>query len=530
MVPPLTATPAIPTPARSSTCRTDGASLLLQRSLRPSRHTIKLDQLLSAIPFQVAQGDKRIEVTALCTDSRRALPGCVFFARQGKKHNGNDYVEDAIHRGAVAIVTEHKIWAPRKATVIEVDNLPLALAAACSSFYDHPQLGLELWGITGTAGKTVTAYLARLMLGQNPNLIGLLGTNQYILGMRTLPAYRTTPEPTDLYAMFAQMRNSGCEKVVMEVSSHGIDQGRVLGLRMKTAVFLNLSAEHLDYHGDMESYYLTKRRIFDGTNGPTPENAVIHLDDAYGERLLRELPPSVRVVTFGFSKAADIQALDVEYTERQTRFTLQWPSGKIRVVSPLLGAFNLSNLLAAFAIAYTHGCDLETLPGKLIDFDGIRGRMERVDLGQPFSVVIDYAHTAESYNKGLAMLRSLSKGKLVTVFGCGGQRDRARRPEIVRAVAAHSDAMILTADNPRAEDPEQIFADMRQGLSAEDDACFIADRRRAISIALDAARPGDTVLVAGKGHETFQEFADSVVPFDDRAVIRELLQRKSMLH
>lgn len=491
---------------------------------------MKLEELLATIPCQVAQGDKNIAVTAICTDSRRALPGCVFFARRGKRYNGNDYIEDAIHRGAVAIVTEHKVWAPRKTTVFEVQDLPAALAAACRRFYENPQAGLKIMGITGTAGKTVTAYLVRLLVDQSPNPVGLLGTNQYILGLRTLPAYRTTPEPTDLYAMFAQMRNANCDSVVMEVSSHGIDQGRVLGLHMQTAVFLNLSAEHLDYHGDMESYYLTKRRIFDGTNGPVPEVAVINLDDAYGERLLRELPTSVRPVSFGLSKAADIHAIDIEYTNRQTKFTLKWPEGQVRVVSPLLGAFNLSNLLAAFAVAYAHGRELESLPGKLIDFDGIRGRMEQVDLGQAFSVVIDYAHTAESYQKGLAMLRSLSKGKIITVFGCGGQRDRARRPEIVRAVAAHSDAMILTADNPRGEDPEQIFDDMRQGLSAGDDACFIADRRRAISIALDAACPGDIVFVGGKGHETFQEFADSVVPFDDRAVVRELLQRKAMLH
>lgn len=498
---------------------------LLQRGLRPAQSMTTLAQLFSGQPVRQTDGDMRKPVRQLCTDSRRVTPGALFFALPGRRTAGVHYVEEAIDRGAVAIVSPEVIWVPRKITLIVVDDIRRVLANVARAYYGEPQDSLALTGITGTSGKTVVASLLRHLLEEREP-VGLLGTIHYSLGRRTLPAYRTTPEPVDLYAMLAQMKAGDCRGAILEISSHGIDQGRVDQLPFEMLVFLNLTPQHLDYHGSMEEYYQTVKRAFDGTCAQRPKHAILNIDDPHGIRLLAELPTDIETLTFGFHEQAQIRATDIVCEPHQTCFTLRVGDESWRVVSPMLGHFNVGNALAALAVGHLQGLGWGAMVRRLFDFEGVRGRMERVDEGQPFNVVVDYMHTAVSYERGLEMLRGITSGRLITVFGCGGDRDPRQRPLVTKAVLVASDLAFATADNPRSETLEAIFNDMRAGVKVGDAIHFVENRRHAISLALDAARPGDTVLVAGKGHETYQEYADSVMPFDDRSIVRELLRKK----
>lgn len=500
-------------------------SQLLERGLRNPRNMLTLEQLLKNVPVTSAEGGRRLGVRQLCTDSRRVTPGAVFFALPGRRTRGTFFVEEAIDRGAVAVITEESIWVPRNVARVVVSDVREALVQIARRFYGYPERDLKLFGISGTAGKTVVASLLRYLLEED-GAVGLLGTINYSLGKRTLPAYRTTPEPVDLYAMLAQMRDGGCRKAVLEISSHGIDQGRVSKLNFDTLAFLNLSTQHLDYHGSMDAYFDTILKAFDGRNGAMPRSAVINLSDAYGARLEKVLGPEIATVTFGFNSGATIWADEVECLPTQTRFVLHHGESSWQVVSNLIGELNVSNTLAALALGFSAGLSFESMIRRLFDFEGVRGRMERIDQGQPYNVVVDYMHTPEAYQAGLATLRSLTSGRLITVFGCGGDRDRSQRPVITETVARNSDLVFATADNPRSEELEQIFEDMKRGVRVGDSVHFLENRRHAISLALDSAEPGDTVLIAGKGHETYQEYADSVMPFDDRAVVRDLIKKK----
>ncbi len=485
-----------------------------------------INDLFADLPHVRIEGNARAVVRGLCTDSRRVTPGAIFFAMAGRRTSGKFFIEEAVQRGALAVVAEEKVWVPRKTTFIQVADMRTALVSVARRFFGKPDESLQVTGITGTGGKTVVASLVREFMHSEESPMGLLGTIHYAIGARTLPAYRTTPEPIDLYGLFSQMVRTKAQCAVMEVSSHGIDQGRVAGLGFEVAVFTGLYPEHLDYHGSLEAYFDTVKKVFDGRNGPAPKHAIINTDDSWGQRLKAELEGSCRIISFGTGSEANFRASNIEYRVDGTRFDLTLDGKTVRVFSPLLGDFNVSNLLAALAVVKAVGGEVTAALGKLIDFDGVRGRIERVEEGQPFSVIVDYAHSEGAYEKTLDMLRSLTKGRLITVFGCGGDRDPARRPNVARIVAERSDLAYATTDNPRGESVEDIFADMRTGIRVCDPVHFIEDRRHAISVALDAAEPGDIVLIAGKGHETFQEYADSVVPFDDRAVARELIRKK----
>ena len=314
----------------------------------------------------------------------------------------------------------------------------------------------------------------------------------------------------------------------MEVSSHGIDQQRVQGMAFSVAVFTNLTRDHLDYHKTLENYFAVKARLFDGRVGGTPKAAVINLDDPYGRRLLETAPAGMQVVTFGEHPEAQVRAEAIELGFKGTAFRLVYPGGSLAVLSPLIGRYNVSNLLAAFAALLALGRDLPEAAASLATFRGPAGRMERIEAGQAFNVLVDYAHTDDALRNTLGMLRTITPGRLLVVFGCGGNRDRSKRPLMTRAVQEVADFAWATADNPRSEALSQIFTDMRAGVTDEAKIVFVEDRRRAISLALDQARPGDSLLIAGKGHETFQEFADTVIPFDDRQVVRELIAVKQL--
>ncbi len=483
----------------------------------------KLSDYLSEDEVSAVKGSLARPISGLAIDSRRVVPGNVFFALPGLRTDGAHYVDEAISRGAVAIVSQ---FMPRttqaKITFVQTPD-PRALVAKVARRYNRqPDTDLEVVGITGTNGKTTVAHLVRhLLVGQKP--VGLLGTIAYDLGARTVPSFKTTPEAIDTFGMLAQMRDAGCEQAVMEVSSHGIDQHRVDGLRLRAAVYTNLTRDHLDYHASMDEYFEVKARLFTGELGDRPEVAVINLDDVHGPRLLEKLSPSQQRVTFGQHPDADIRAVEVDTGFKGTQFRLIWPNGERVMHSPMIGDYNLSNVLAAIATAYGMGRRPEDFLPRLDTFAGVPGRMERIEEGQPFNVLVDYAHTDDALRNALTMLRQVTPGRLMVVFGCGGNRDRAKRPMMVQAVQEQADFAFATADNPRREDLAQIFSDMKEGVTEPGKITWIDDRRRAISLALDMAKPGDSLLIAGKGHEPYQEFADTVVPFDDRLVARELI-------
>jgi len=470
--------------------------------------------------------DKR--VTCLITDSRRVVPGALFFALGGLRTDGNLFIEEAVDRGAVAVVSEQDLGSRFPIDFVQVPDARQALAEVARRFYGCPDDELEVYAVTGTNGKTTVSMLAQHLMG-GQDAVGLIGTIRYDLGRRTLPSFRTTPESVDVFALLDQMRKNGCRKVSMEVSSHGIDQKRTHGLQVEVAAFLNLTQDHIDYHKTMEAYYQVKRRLFNGEMGRLPRQAVVNVDSDYGRRLLSEIPDSVKVTRFAVDAEAEVRAEAVRLYPDRTEFRLVWPEGSAEVVSPLLGRYNVSNLLAALAMGRAGGGDIEEMLERLAAFPSVPGRMERIDCGQDFNVLVDYAHTDDALRHACGMLRELTSGRLIVVFGCGGDRDRGKRPLMLRTVLEGADRAYVTADNPRSEPLEQIFADMRAAIGRgkeADSVEFVDDRKRAISLALDEAREGDCVLIAGKGHEAYQEFEGTVIPFDDRQVARELIRLK----
>jgi UDP-N-acetylmuramoyl-L-alanyl-D-glutamate--2,6-diaminopimelate ligase len=474
------------------------------------------------------KGSLELPISGIVMDSRRVVPGNLFFALPGLRTDGAGFIDEAINRGAVAVVTSKlPLHAPAKVTFIQVSDTRAMLARVAQRYYRFPDRDMAVVGVTGTNGKTTVTHLVKHFLNGDQK-VGLLGTINYDLGSRTVPSFKTTPESIDIYGMLAQMRDAGCRQAVMEVSSHGIDQQRVLGMQFAVAVFTNLTQDHLDYHKTLEAYFEVKSRFFTGKIGSEPKAAVINLDDPYGEKLAGAISSRVQTVTYGENPKAQVRAEEVSLNFKNSTFKLIWPNGSMIVDSPLIGRYNVSNLLAAIATAWVMGRDPSVFLAKLKAFKGVAGRMERIDEGQPFNVLVDYAHTDDALHNALGMLRAITPGKLFVVYGCGGNRDRAKRPLMTKAVQAFADYAIATADNPRSEALSQIFADMKGGVTAPDKITWVEDRRRAISLALDAAGPGDCLLIAGKGHESYQEFADTVIPFDDRQVVRELIAIKAL--
>jgi UDP-N-acetylmuramoyl-L-alanyl-D-glutamate--2,6-diaminopimelate ligase len=467
-------------------------------------------------------------ISGLTMDSRRVVPGNLFFALPGLRTDGAAYVDEAVNRGAVAVVSQKPVVLPYgKVTFIQVPDARVTLARVAQRYYRFPDRELDVVGVTGTNGKTTVTHLIKHFLNGQQK-VGLIGTVNYDLGLRTVPSYKTTPESLDLYGMLAQMRDAGCRQAVMEVSSHGIDQKRVLGMHFGVVVFTNLTRDHLDYHKSLDAYFEVKARLFAGGTGAMPKAAVVNLDDPYGRELAARIPAGVRRITFGEHPDADIRAEALALEFRRTSFRLVWPGGTALVESPLIGRYNVSNLLAALAACHALGRDLGVLLPKLGLFRSVAGRMERIEEGQPFNVLVDYAHTDDALRNALGMLRAVTPGRLLVVYGCGGNRDRTKRPLMTRAVQERADFAWATADNPRAEPLARIFADMKEGIVNAGAIAFVEDRRRAISLALDAARPGDCLLIAGKGHESYQEFDDTIIPFDDRQVVRELIGVKQI--
>ena len=492
----------------------------------PQPRIPNLKALFKHVEHEHFRGEGNTGITCLITDSRRVVPGAVFFAIPGLRTDGNLHVEEAVDRGAVAVVSDRPVPKHFSAGYIQVKDVRVALAEASRWFSRQPDEQLDIIGITGTNGKTTVSSLTQFLLTEAPGDTGLLGTVKYDLGRRTLPSYKTTPESVDIFAMLDQMVDAGCRRSVIEVSSHAIDQKRTQFLRVPVAAFLNLTQDHIDYHQSMEAYFETKLRLFTGEGQNRVEAAVLNMDDPWVKTVPARIPEGVRQITFGFSEGAVIRGSELEMGPAGSHFRVTWPEGSGIVETRELGVYNASNVLAALALAYAMRTDIQPLLDKVKAFPGVPGRMEKIEEGQPFNVLVDYAHTDDALRNALRMLRDVTPGKLHVVFGCGGNRDRGKRPLMTKAVLEMADFAWATTDNPRKEAPAQIFEDMREGVATDERLQFVEDRRRAISLALEAAAPGDCVLIAGKGHETFQEFADTVIPFDDRSVARDLLKLK----
>jgi UDP-N-acetylmuramoyl-L-alanyl-D-glutamate--2,6-diaminopimelate ligase len=461
-------------------------------------------------------------VSGLAYDSRRVEPGFVFFAFPGSRADGREFAREAAQRGALAVLSESPEPEGFPGLWIEVEHGRRALAAAARNFHGRPDERLMLTGITGTNGKTTTSYLADAVLRAAGHTTGLFGTIEHRVAAHAIEAANTTPESLDLMQYFAQLERAGGDHVVMEVSSHALALGRVHGLRFHTVVFTNLTRDHLDYHGGMEEYFAAKQALFEGAGGPPPCCAVLNRDDPYAARL--RIDPATRVYSYGRGAGADIRARRIAGGFRGLRLEVAYGRGRIGVASALVGGFNVYNILAACAVGLSYGVEPETIARGIAKCRGVPGRFERVDEGQPFLVVVDYAHTDDALRNVIGAARSLKPRRVITLFGCGGDRDRAKRPLMGQAAAEASDLVVLTSDNPRSEDPLAIMNDALVGIRRHTTPHIVEpDRAAAIARALGEAREGDLVILAGKGHETYQVTRAGKAPFDDREVARSVL-------
>lgn len=490
-----------------------------------------LNEWVKSFPIAEVIGETDLEIQAIVSDYRKATPGALFVALTGSKEEGRRFISEAIDRGAVAVVTEGTIreessTAKRAATFLRVQDSRQALAHLASSFWGDPTDRLRLIGVTGTNGKTTTAFLIRSLLQAAGLKTGLLGTIHYDLGGRLLPATQTTPGLLELRQLLVGMREKGLTDAVMEVSSHALDQGRVAGLRFDAAVFTNLTQDHLDYHGTLEAYFAAKRRLFDQVD-PSEGRGVVNIDDPWGARLRSEIPG--RSWGYGIERRGEIYPTSILSDLNGTRMRVETPLGPIDVSSPLLGRYNAYNLLAAIGVGATLGLSGEAIGAGLSAMKEVPGRFERIDLGQDFNVIVDYAHTEDALSRLLQAVSDLSPRRIITVFGCGGDRDRGKRSKMGAVSARLSDRTFLTSDNPRSESPLSIIQEIEAGLRSEDasaDYEIIPNRREAIDLAIALAERGDAVVVAGKGHEYYQIIGAERLPFDDREVARAALAKR----
>ena len=487
---------------------------------------MRLTEILQGIEPVATVGLRDLDIASLRYDSRAVTPGDLFVAIRGEKADGNEFVASALARGAVAIVSELPVPHGFDRTWVQVASARQALALAAANFYRHPGRSLRLVGVTGTNGKTTTTHLLEAILRAAGESVGLIGTVEYRSPAGPVqPAPHTTPESLDLQALLAQWRDAGVGWAVMEVSSHGLALERVYGLPFTAAVFTNLSRDHLDFHGDFESYFAAKQRLFLGQGAPPPPVVAVNADDPYGCRL--GTAAGGRLWLYGFNRTAQVSARDLELSSSGLRFVLSTPAGSAVIQSRLAGRPNVSNILAASAAALGLGLSLEQIRAGVEALACVPGRFERIEAGQPFEVMVDFAHTDLALQSLLQTARETSRGRLILVFGCGGDRDRTKRPVMGEIAARLADVVILTNDNPRSEDPVRIVNDIVVGLQKAGGTCDIhLDRQEAIARAFELARAGDTVLLAGKGHERTQILADRVVPWSDQEAARRLLAQK----
>jgi UDP-N-acetylmuramoyl-L-alanyl-D-glutamate--2,6-diaminopimelate ligase len=497
---------------------------------------VKLLDLLSDVEGARFVGDSAVEVSGLSYRSDLAGPGHLFFCVPGLVHDGHAFAPQAVERGAGALCVERELPLPVAQAV--VPSVRRALGPVAAAFYGYPSDRLTTLGITGTNGKTTTAYLVAFFLADQDLSPGLLGTVERRIAGESLPAERTTPEAPDVQGDLAAMVAGGDRAAVLEVSSHALELGRAAGISFSAVAFTNLTQDHLDFHPDLEAYFAAKSRLFDAPgSGRDRPPAVINIDDAYGRLLIERLAPERMLTYSADGREADMRAEEVRADSGGSQALFRLGGRAIangraadsglsvtrRLEVPLFGRYNVANALCALGLGLAVGLDLDRMLSALPRFSGVPGRLERIDRGQGFTVLVDYAHTPDSVENVLRGAREVIAGRLIAVFGCGGDRDRGKRPLMGAAAERGADLVVVTSDNPRSERPEDILRDIVAGLDRPQEALVEVDRRAAIRAAFEAARPGDAVLILGKGHERGQEFAHETLPFDDREVAADLL-------
>ncbi len=499
--------------------------------------TVALEALLRGLHYRLLQGSLNVEVPAIVADSREVTPGSLFVCLPGYHTEGgeqradrHEFIPDALSRGARALVVQREVHAPSGVTVVQVDDVWLALAELSSRFYRQPSQEMTLIGVTGTSGKTSTVYFVDAVLRAAGWPTARLGTVEHRVMDQVFPARQTTPESPELQRLLRRAADQGCRAVVMEVSSHALELRRVAGIAFDVGVFTNLGRDHLNFHPDLHHYRQAKGKLFEQlASGGKDAVAVINVDDPAAEYMI-----SVnrgRLLTYGTRAGADVRVLQSEGTPQRTSFVALTPAGRCEVALPFPGPFQIANAAAAVAVGLALQIPLETIGEGLAHAPTVPGRFEVVNPGDDFLVVVDYAHKPDALERLLVAARALAPQRLLTVFGCGGNRDRGKRPLMGEVAARLSDVVFVTSDNPRGENPQAIIQEIVAGIPLQRRAKLHveADRWKAIEQAIAEARAGDVVVIAGKGHETYQLFADRMVPFDDREVARAALQARKTL-
>lgn len=488
---------------------------------------MRLTDLLAGTETLKVSGPSEAEITSLAYNTEKVCPGAMFFALHGEKADGNAFIPDAIERGAIAIASEMPapVELHGQVTWVHVRHARRALATVGANFFGRPGDALELVAVTGTNGKTTIAYLVDSILRAAGRVAGLLGTISYRTPKGTRKARNTTPESLDLQEVLAEVRAAGGTDVVLEASSHALVMDRLWGCRFAAAIFTNLTRDHLDYHKTFDDYFAAKRILFEGTGAGAPAVAIVNTDDPYGRQLVGL---ARQTLTYGLKNGAQLMTKKFDLSFSGLQFTAQTPKGNIEVQSPLVGRINVYNILAAIGAALALGISRDTIEAGIRQLENVPGRFQRIDEGQPFLVVVDYAHTDDALRNLMATARELNpSGRIITLFGAGGDRDRTKRPLMGEVAGSLSDLVVLSSDNPRSEDPLRIINDVVVGLQKVNAKYRIEpDRERAIDLAMDEARPGDMVLLAGKGHENYQIMHDRTFEFDDREMARRALGRR----
>lgn len=485
-------------------------------------------ELIQPLLLHKATGDLTTQITGIQLDSRQVLPGDLFIALRGTKVDAHRFVKQAVAGGAAAVMVEESVDLP-EVPVIQVPDTRRAMAVVAAKFYGYPTKELKLIGVTGTNGKTTTTYLIEQLLQDKGASTGVIGTIQTKIKGKTLPTRNTTPEAVELQKTFRMMQDEGCEYSVIEVSSHALDMGRTRGCQFHIGVFTNLTQDHLDYHGTMEKYREAKSLLFSQLGnayaGELQSNplAIFNADDEASNYFMKRT--AAQVLTYGIDQPADVRAENIQFSASGTSFILKTFRGEVPVQIKLAGKFNVYNVLAAVSVALVEGMDLHQIRSSLAEIKGVAGRFESVDLGQSFSVLVDYAHTPDSLENVLTTIREFARGRVICLVGCGGDRDRSKRPIMADIAVKYSDHAIFTSDNPRTEDPMAILEDMLTGVKScrQERYTVIGDRSQAIHEAVKQAEPEDVILIAGKGHETYQEINGVRHHFDDREAARDAI-------
>lgn len=487
-----------------------------------------LSELISALNYRKIDGEAEKEIKGIAYDSRRVSPGFLFVAIKGQRVDGDLFINQAIKKGAVAVASENPPDKSRRGiSWVMVENSRKALALAAGNFFQHPSRQLKLIGITGTNGKTTVSYLVHSILQAAGIKCGRLGTISYHLGDKEIDAKLTTPEALEIQQYLRQMSDAGCNSCVMEVSSHSLALHRVAGCEFDMAIFTNLAREHLDFHHDMEEYFNAKKQLFYMLNNNPDGTAIINLDDPRGKELMKL--SRVRNISFAVQERADIKARKFHLSSAGNQLQMETPIGNLTVKSPLIGKPNISNMLAATAVAVGLGIDIESIKQGIESLSQIPGRFEKIEVGQDFTVINDFAHSGDALKRLLQSIQQISQGRIITIFGCGGERDKGKRPLMGYHAVKLSDIAIVTSDNPRSEHPMKIIQEIEEGIqqaNSRGEYMIIPDRGEALRKAIEIAQTGDTVVIAGKGHESYQIIGDKALPWSDKEIAKQLILEK----